>query len=82
MKQVMETLGLTSNYQPFTLCIEDNTPLIPRQKEEIAERIPPYVLRTQNKFMECPTCHRIYWQGTHWQAMLRTLEGFSKDESP
>jgi uncharacterized protein with PIN domain len=24
--------------------------------------------------MECPQCHRIYWKGTHWQAMSRELD--------
>jgi len=24
--------------------------------------------------MECPVCRRIYWRGTHWQAMVRKLE--------
>jgi uncharacterized protein with PIN domain len=23
--------------------------------------------------MECPACHRIYWRGTHWQAMTQKL---------
>jgi len=26
--------------------------------------------------MECPACHRIYWRGTHWQAMTKKLEKF------
>ncbi|MFC2035181.1 Mut7-C RNAse domain-containing protein, partial [Chloroflexota bacterium] len=37
-----------------------------------------HVFRTQNRYMECPTCHRIYWQGTHWQAMMKQLEQFMK----
>ncbi|TET26276.1 MAG: hypothetical protein E3J67_02015 [Dehalococcoidia bacterium] len=28
--------------------------------------------------MECPACRRIYWRGTHWQAMTRTLEKFKQ----
>jgi uncharacterized protein with PIN domain len=23
--------------------------------------------------MECPACHRIFWRGTHWQAMKQKL---------
>jgi uncharacterized protein with PIN domain len=28
--------------------------------------------------MECPACHRIYWRGTHWQAMTKNLKRFIK----
>jgi uncharacterized protein with PIN domain len=28
--------------------------------------------------MACPSCHRIYWRGTHWQAMTEKLKAFMK----
>jgi uncharacterized protein with PIN domain len=27
--------------------------------------------------MECPSCHRIYWRGTHWRAMTDKLRKFT-----
>jgi len=24
--------------------------------------------------MQCPSCNRVYWQGTHWQRMKNDLE--------
>ncbi|MGP8079151.1 MAG: Mut7-C RNAse domain-containing protein [Dehalococcoidales bacterium] len=30
-----------------------------------------------SQYVECPNCRRIYWQGTHWQAMLKKLEGLA-----
>jgi uncharacterized protein with PIN domain len=41
--------------------------------EQIAERVPPYVRKTQTAFRECEDCHRIYWAGTHVQRMLERL---------
>ena len=38
-------------------------------------KMPPYVYRTQSQYVECPNCHRIYWQGIHWQAMGKKLQG-------
>ena len=29
--------------------------------------------------MECPACHRIYWRGTHWEAMVRKLEALTEE---
>ncbi len=42
---------------------------------EVAERVPPYVRRTQSRYSECPDCGRIYWAGTHWQRMREVLLG-------
>ncbi len=78
MRQVIESLDLNCQFRPFTICLECNQPLIERSKQEVADRVPPYVLRTQSEYVECPACHRIYWKGTHWQAMTRKLQGFKE----
>ena len=79
MRQVMDTLKLDYQFQPFSICLECNQPLVERRKEEVKERVPPHVFQTQSQYMECPACHRIYWRGTHWQAMTRKLEHLIKD---
>ncbi len=76
MRQLMETLDLNRQFRPFTLCLECNQPLVERSPEEVQGRVPPYVYKTQKQYMECPACHRIYWQGSHWMAMKRKLEKF------
>ncbi len=78
MQQVIESLNLDCHFKPFTICLECNQPLIERSKHEVKDRVPLYVFQTQNQYMECPACHRIYWKGTHWQAMTRKLEKFRK----
>lgn len=76
--QVIEALHLDFQSRTFTICLECNQPLEERRKEEVKERVPPYVFKTQTQYMECPVCHRIYWRGTHWQAMLRKLERLTR----
>lgn len=76
MRQVTQTLNLDYRFRPFSLCLECNRPLEERSKEQVKDRVPPYVFRTQKQYMECPECHRIYWRGTHWEAMTRELAGF------
>jgi len=78
MRQVMDTLKLDCQFQPFSICLECNQPLLERSKEEVKDLVPPYVFQTQSQYMECPACHRIYWRGTHWQAMTRKLEHLVK----
>ena len=78
IRQVIETLNLDCQFRPFTICLECNQPLVERTKEEVKDRVPPYVFQTQSQYVECPACHRIYWKGTHWLAMTGLLEKFSK----
>jgi len=73
LRETVKTLNLNYHFRPFSLCLECNQMLIPRSKEEVQDLVPTHVFKTQEQYMECPSCHRIYWQGTHWQAMAREL---------
>ena len=78
MRQVIRELKLDCQFRPFTLCLECNRPLMERSKEEVRGRVPPYVFQTQEQYMECPLCHRIYWRGTHWETMIKKLTKFGE----
>ena len=74
LRQVVGEMDLDREERQFTRCLECNQPLTRRRKEEVKALVPPYVFQTQSRFVECPSCHRIYWRGTHWQRMKRELE--------
>jgi len=76
MRQVIDTLNLDCQLSLFTICLECNQPLVKRSKEQVKDLVPLYVFQTQSQYMECPACHRIYWRGTHWQAMTKRLDKF------
>jgi len=80
MHQVIDALHLDCRFKPFTICLECNQPLLEKSKQQVKELVPPYVFQTQNQYMECPTCHRIYWRGTHWQTMTEKLRKLSIGE--
>ena len=79
--QVMKELNLDCRETQFTRCLECNQILLPRSKDEVEDLVPPYVFRTQTQYMQCPSCRRVYWQGTHWQRMKRALEEITADSS-
>ena len=82
IQQVIKALHLDTKSGLFTLCMEDNQPLKEIDKEQARGRVPNHVFETQGKYVECPQCHRIYWKGTHWKAMLGNLEKLNNiDES-
>ncbi|MBM3118058.1 MAG: hypothetical protein FJ006_00645 [Chloroflexi bacterium] len=76
LRQVVDVLKLDC-FRPFSICLECNEVLVEKDKDEVRDLVPPYVFKTRSKFMECRSCHRIYWQGTHWEAMSRELEMFA-----
>lgn len=82
LQEITKTLDLNYHFRPFSLCLECNQQLIPRGKEEVQNLVPPYVFKTQNQYMECPVCHRVYWQGTHWQAMAEELKNLAEGLKP
>jgi uncharacterized protein with PIN domain len=73
IRQVIKTFQL-DNQKSLTLCLECNATLVPIDRESAKQRVPSYVYKTQNQFVDCPICHRVYWQGTHWNAMKQKLK--------
>ena len=74
LRQVVQAMNLDPEKWQFTRCLECNQPLVRRRKEEVKDLVPPYVFQTQSRYVECPSCHRIYWRGTHWRRMKKELE--------
>jgi len=54
-------------------CPKCNAKIHPISKSEVKERIPPATFKFYNEFWECPRCGQIYWQGSHWRRINRTL---------
>jgi uncharacterized protein len=77
LEQTTKALELDFHFKPFSLCLECNLNLIERSKKEVGNMVPEHVFKTQSSYMECPSCHRIYWKGTHWQAMCDELESLA-----
>ena len=59
---------------PFSRCAECNGILVEVSREEVRDRVPPYVWHTQPVFHRCADCGRIYWKGSHWPGMEARLE--------
>ena len=55
-------------------CPKCNTPIRPISKDKIQERIPEATSTYYNEFWECPGCGQIYWRGSHWKRIEKTLK--------
>ena len=75
--QLTETLhffGLTGPYNLFSRCLRCNRKLQPVAKAVILHRLEPKTKKYFNTFKTCPDCNRIYWRGSHCDAMVAKLE--------
>ncbi len=76
-EQLVETLrffGLTGPFRLFSRCMACNGVLAPVQKSAIVHRLEPKTKKYFNTFKNCPGCGRIYWHGSHCDAMAATLK--------
>jgi hypothetical protein len=78
LEQVIDECGLDPMKDAFARCAECNTVLQSVAKSSVEDKVPPYVLATQDKFSFCATCRRIYWPATHQQRMLAELQSLGR----
>jgi hypothetical protein len=57
-------------------CIRCNAALIDVKKTDIEQFIPEYVFHHYERFKTCPSCKKVYWQGSHAEHMMRWIEKF------
>lgn len=73
VEQVLKEFDIEPDFNK-TRCKYDNTGLIKVSKEEVKGKVPPYVYETQDEFVKCDNCQRIYWKATQWQDIEQRLE--------
>ena len=79
VQEVQEALGPPPD-PSLSRCAVCNAALEPTSPAEVADCVPPYVLRTQSDFRRCPGCGRIYWPGTHLHTMRDQMDAFGTQE--
>ena len=72
--ELFTKLGMIPEFAPFTICLECNSPLREISAEKIGNRVPPRILQDFKEFHECSGCGRVYWKGSHYDAMERQVE--------
>jgi uncharacterized protein with PIN domain len=70
---LVERLQLCGDIRPFTRCTACNQPVEPVPCAAVRDAVPPGVRRDLDAFWRCTGCGRVYWQGSHWQAMAERV---------
>jgi uncharacterized protein with PIN domain len=74
LKAVADALSLQAPAELFTRCLLCNTPLEVVPPAEALPLLPPDVRDLPGPVRRCPTCGRLYWDGSHVRRMRNALE--------
>lgn len=72
--EVLRRFDLFESVQPFQRCLRCNGRLVEVPKDAITDRLEPITREHFHEFYECSGCGRIYWKGSHYEAMLQYVE--------
>ncbi len=62
-------IDMDKSYCP--LC---NIKLAIATKEQVKNKLEPNTYLYCEQFWQCPNCEQIYWQGSHWKQIRKTLK--------
>jgi len=71
LAHVMRTLRLARR---DPRCMGCGGPLVPVDKEEVRDRIPPRTARWLDEYFACRGCGQLFWRGTHWDRIRDGLD--------
>ena len=78
VRQVLAHFKLSEAVRAYSRCLECNVPLKTLTRAEAANLVVSFVLETAASFALCPCCGRVYWPGTHYEAMRDQIESLLK----
>ena len=67
--EVVRAFDLCGSVRAFTRCMACNGTLAPVAKAGVLHLLPPRVKESQETFVQCALCRRVYWPGTHYARM-------------
>ncbi len=80
LREVLRAFQLEGALRPFSRCRECNAVLRPVAKEAVIERLPQKVREAHERFRLCPSCGRVYWEGTHYERLRGLLEQVARPD--
>ncbi len=78
VKEVLRRFDLKEKIMPFTRCLECNDQLRPVKKAEITDELLPETKKVFHTFMQCPSCKRVYWEGSHYDKLSKFVDSLKK----
>ncbi len=81
IREVAGVLGL-GLVNPLSRCSLCNEVLVPVPPQDVKGLVPEAVRSRHQEFWRCPSCKRVYWQGSHWDKMVERLHHLDLPPAP
>jgi uncharacterized protein len=72
-KEVLLRFDLYARARPFSLCIECNGSIARADRDSVLSIIPGKTKECYDEFYQCASCGRVYWQGSHFDSLRKTV---------
>lgn len=72
--EVVRRFVAQDDLAPFTRCPRCNEELVEVPKQDVLHRIGPHTQATQDDFRSCPACDRVFWPGSHVDALAPLVD--------
>ena len=75
LEQFLELTGLRPDPDMLlTRCLICNVPVRKVSREQVCGKVPEQVFDIFSDFTECPSCGRVFWEGSHGKRIAKALE--------
>jgi uncharacterized protein with PIN domain len=71
--EAMNFFGLRHRTAFFSRCTQCNQTLVKVEKNDILHLLEPKTRKYFSVFFQCPACQKIFWKGSHYDAMKKTF---------
>ena len=72
--EVLRRFDLSARIEPFRRCMACNGLIEPVSREEVEDDLLPGTRQNYDEFYRCRSCGRVYWRGSHYEAMRERIE--------
>ena len=76
IREVLNRFDLKGSVKPFCRCIECNGLIEAIEADKVGDKVPAESRRAFSEYFRCADCKRIYWKGSHYEAMKKMVERF------
>jgi uncharacterized protein with PIN domain len=80
LRQVWQAFGLRPD-QDLARCTVCNGELAPMAEEKAKDLVPEGVFLMNHEFLQCQSCGKVYWRGTHWLNIKKRLASLDPGQS-
>lgn len=77
IKELSTKVNINWLHSPFSRCLICNHLLSDTVPQQYLSQVPPSVAERNPPLRLCPSCNKVYWEGSHTKRMLRSLQSFT-----